>query len=59
MGVSAETGQEDNKDYTPTIIPKSDAVRSRIAAATEKNALFAGLGSEQHKGYADTSRPGG
>ena len=53
MGVSAETGQEDGKDYTPILIPKSDAVRSRIAAATEKNALFAGLGSEQHTAVID------
>ena len=53
MGVSAETGQEDGQDYTPTVIPKSDAVRSRIAAATEKNALFAGLGSEQHAAVID------
>ena len=43
VGVSAETASEsDAKDYTPTIIPKSDAVRDRIAAATENNALFAG-----------------
>ena len=49
MGVSAETGQENSKDYTPTVIPKSDAVRSRIAAATEKNALFAGLGKPDPK----------
>ena len=48
MGVSAE-GQEEGKDYTPTVIPKSDAVRSRIAAATEKSALFAGLGPEQQE----------
>ena len=52
MGVSAE-GQEEGKDYTPTVIPKSDAVRSRIAAATEKSALFAGLGPEQHAAVID------
>ena len=52
VGVSAE-GQEEGKDYTPTVIPKSDAVRSRIAAATEKSALFAGLGPEQHTAVID------
>ena len=52
MGVSAE-GQEEGKDYTPTVIPKSDAVRSRIAAATEKSALFAGLGPEQQTAVID------
>ena len=53
VGVSAETGEVEGKDYTPTVIPKSDAVRSRIAAATEKNALFAGLGPEQHTAVID------
>ena len=60
VGVSAETASEtDGMDYTPTVIPKSDAVRSRIAAATEKNTLFAGLAAEQHTAVTNTDRVGG
>jgi hypothetical protein len=54
VGVSAEaTKEEDDKDYKPTVIPKSDEARERIGAATDKNALFAGLNAEQRTAVID------
>ena len=54
VGVSAEaTKEEDDKDYKPTVIPKSDEARERIGAATDKNALFAGLNTEQRTAVID------
>ena len=54
VGVSAETYQaEDEEDFKPTIIKKSTGAMERITAATENNALFAGLSAEQKTAVID------
>ena len=53
VGVSAEATNETPRSYVKTVIEKSPEVKTRIQEATATNALFAGLGSEQHTAVID------
>ena len=52
-GVSAEATKAQQGAYVKKVVPKTAESKARIAAATEANALFAGLSAEQRDDVID------
>ena len=52
-GVSAEATKAQQGAYVKKVVPKTAESKARIAAATEANALFAGLSEEQRSDVID------